>query len=147
LQSTSRDNDEVRRLFREQVPEIASGSVEIVGVAREGGCRAMVVVHASDAGVDPVGACVGRRGERIKAVSRALRGDRIHIILWSEPEQSFIGALLAPAKIKQITFDATVRRATVTLSEDTTTKLTEDGGIHLQLASRLAGWDLRLGGT
>lgn len=142
--SRSRDNDEVRRLLGEQVPEIASGAVGIVGIAREPGRLALIVVHASDADVDPVGSCVGMRGERIKSVVRALPGDRVEIIRWSESEQDFIQSLLSPAKVKQIAFDAAAHRATVTVSEGSATRLTEDGGLRLRLASRLAGWDLRL---
>ena len=142
--STSRDNDEIRRLFSEHVPEIASGAVEIVGIARETGRRAMIAVHASDTGVCPVGSCVGPRGERVKTVMRALPGDKIDIIRWSDSEQDFIRNLLAPARVEQISFDATAHRATVAVHADSTTRLTEDGGIRLRLASRLAGWDLQL---
>jgi N utilization substance protein A len=142
--STSRDNDEVRRLFGDHVPEIASGAVEIVGIARETGRRVMIAVHAPDAGVCPVGSCVGPRGERVKTVMRSLPGDKIDIVRWSDSEEDFIRNLLAPAKVEQITFDATAHRATVTVRADSTSRLTEDGGIRLRLASRLAGWDLRL---
>ena len=141
--SASRDNDEVRRLFGEHVPEIASGAVEIMGIAREKGRRVIIAVHASDPEVDSVGSCVGPRGERIKTVMRALPGDKIDIVRWSDSDQDFIRNILSPAKIKQLSFDAPGHRASVTVSGDSTS-LTMDGGIRLRLASRLAGWDLEL---
>lgn len=142
--STSRDNDEVRRLLGEHVPEIASGVVEIVGIARETGRRVMIVVHASDSGVCSVSACVGPRGERVKTIMRSLPGEKIDVIRWSDSEQDFIRNLLSPAKVEQITFDTTAHRATVKVSGEFLTTLTKDGGIRCRLASRLAGWELQL---
>ena len=144
MSTTSKDNDEVRRLFSEHVPEVASGAVEIKGIARETGRRAIVVVHASDARICPVGSCVGPTGSRVKAVVRALPGDTIDIVRWSDSLQEFIRNLLAPARVEQIAFDTAAHRATVTVVADSTAKWTNDGGIRLRLASRLAGWDLRL---
>ena len=108
--SRSRDSDEVRHLFSEHVPEIASGVVAIVEIARETGRGAMIVVYTSDAGVCPVGSCFGPRGERLKTVMRGLPSDMIDIIRWSDSEQDFIRNVLAPARVEQITFDATARR-------------------------------------
>ena len=108
--SRSRDNDEVRHLFSEHVPEIASGVVAIVEIARETGRGAMIVVYTSDAGVCPVGSCFGPRGERLKTVMRGLPSDMIDIIRWSDSEQDFIRNVLAPARVEQITFDATAHR-------------------------------------
>ncbi len=142
--SLSRDNDEVRRLFSEHVPEIAAGAVEIVGIARERGRRVMIAVRASDISVCPVGSCVGRRGERVKTVMRALPGDKIDIVRWSDSEDDFIRNLLGGSKVEEIAFDGATHRAKVTVSTDTTSRLTEDGAIRLRLASRLAGWELEL---
>jgi N utilization substance protein A len=142
--SISRDNDEIRRLFSEHVPEIASGAVEILGIARETVRRAMIAVHASDPAVCAVGSCVGPRGERIKTVMRALPGDKIDIVRWSDSEQDFIQNLLAPAKVEGISFDAAAHQAAVKVSAESMAKLTTDGGIRLRLASRLAGWDLQV---
>ena len=111
--SGSRDSDEVRHLFSEHVPEIASGVVAIVAIvaiARETGRGAMIVVYTSDAGVCPVGSCFGPRGERLKTLMRGLPSDMIGIIRWSDSEQDFIRNLLAPARVEQITFDATANR-------------------------------------
>ena len=111
--SRSRDSDEVRHLFSEHVPEIASGVVAIVAIvaiARETGRGAMIVVYTSDVGVCPVGSCFGPRGERLKTVMRGLPSDMIDIIRWSDSEQDFIRNVLAPARVEQITFDATARR-------------------------------------
>ena len=137
------DKDEVRRLLNEHVPEIASGAVEIKGIARETGQRVIIVVHAPDASVCPIGSCVGRRGERIKTVMRALPGDKIDVVKWSESTRDFIRNLIAPAKVEQLAFDTAGHRATVTVSGDST-RLTRDGGVGLRLVSRLAGWDLEL---
>src|SRR5882672_10150257 len=144
MSTPSKDNDEVRRLFSEHVPEVASGAVEIKGIARETGRQVIVVVHASDTSVCPVGSCVGLKGSRVKAVMRALPGDKIDIVRWSDSLQDFIRNLLVPAKVEQIAFDTAAHRATVTVAANSPTTLTKDGGIRLRLASRLAGWDLRL---
>ncbi len=144
MSTRSNDNDEVRRLFRVHVPEVASGAVEIKGIARETGHRAIVVVHASNAGICPVGSCVGKRGERVKTVVRALPGDKVDIVRWSDSLQDFIRNLLAPARVEHIAFDIAAHRATVTVAADSTVTLTKNGGIRLRLASRLAGWDLQL---
>jgi N utilization substance protein A len=137
------DDDEVRRLLNEHVPELVSGAVEIKGIAREMGRRVIIVVHSSDASVCPVGSCVGPRGSRIKTIMKALSGDKIDIVRWSESTRDYINNLLAPAKVEHLAFDTAKHRATVTVSGDSA-KLTTDGGIRLRLVSRLAGWDLRL---
>ena len=108
--SRSRDSDEVRHLFSEHVSEIASGVVAIVEIARETGRGAMIVVYTSDAGVCPVGSCFGPRGERLKTVMRGLPSDMIDLVRCSDSEQDFIRNLLAPARVEQITFDATAHR-------------------------------------
>jgi N utilization substance protein A len=141
MSARSKDNDEVRRFLHAHVPEIASGAVQIKGVEREAGQRAIVAVHASNDGICAVGACAGLRGEHIKALVRALSGDTVEIMRWSESVSDYIRNLLAPARVEQIDFDTEAHRATVTVSGDTT-RLTQDGGVRLRLASRLAGWDL-----
>jgi len=143
MSTRAKDNDEVRRLFHEHVPEVASGAVEIKGIAREAGRRSVVVVHSADAKVCPVGSCVGPRGSRVKTVMRALPGDKIDIVRWSDSLQDFVRNLLVPARVEQIAFDTAAHKATVTVSADSTT-LTKDGGIRLRLASRLVSWDLQL---
>jgi len=141
--STSRDNDEVRRLLIEQVPEITSGEVEIIGIAREVGQWAIIVVHAPVNGVDPVGACVGRRGERIKSITNGLGGGTIDIIRWSDSTEEYIRNLLLPLNVKHITFEDTTHRARVTVRADSVA-LKHANPIRLRLASRLAGWELEL---
>jgi N utilization substance protein A len=143
LSESSNNHAEIRRIFDEHIPEIAAGIIQIKEIARETGRRVIVVVHSSDDCPDPIGYCVGLRGSRIKAMMRLLLGERIDVVRWSESLQDYIRNLLAPAKVEQLTFDATAHRATVAVSGDTTT-LTSDGGIRLILASRLAGWDLHL---
>jgi len=141
------DNLELRRILSEHVPEIASGAVEIKGIAREAGQRSIVAVHASDARVCPVGSCVGRRGEIVKSVMRALPGDKIDIVRWSESLHDFVRNLLAPAKVEHISFDTAAHFATVKVSAGSAERLTGDGGVKLRLASRLVGWDLRVNET
>ncbi len=140
----SKDNDDVRRLLSEHIPEVANGAVEIKGIAREAGQRSIVAVHALETNICPVGSCVGPRGLRVKSVMRALPGDKIDIVRWSDSLQDFIRNILAPAKIEQLVFDTATHRATVKVSVDSVTMLTKDGGIRLRLASRLVGWDLQL---
>jgi N utilization substance protein A len=101
--SASRDNDDIRRLFSEHVPEIASGAVSIVGIAREKGLRVMVAVSASTDSVCPVGSCVGMKGERVKTIMKKLPGDKIDLVRWADTEEDFIRNLLAPAKVERIT--------------------------------------------
>jgi N utilization substance protein A len=139
-------NYEVRRLLNEHVPEIASGVVEIKGIAREAGRHVIIVVHAQDGSVCPVGSCVGRRGLRIKTVMKALPGDKINVVRWSESAGEYIRNLLAPVKVEEVLFDTAGHRATVAVSGDST-RLTADEGVVLRLASRLVGWDLQLTGT
>src|SRR5437867_2596218 len=99
MSTPSQDNDEVRRLLSEHVPELADGAVEVKGIARELGRRCIVAVHSSDAKICPVGACVGRRGERIKSMVRALPGDKVDIVRWADSLHDFIQNLLTPAKV------------------------------------------------
>lgn len=138
------DSDEVRRLCRKHVPEVASGSVEIKGIAREVGRRAIVAVHASNRSVCPVGSCVGHRGVRAKTVEAALPGDKLIIVRWSESVEEFLRNLLPPARVERMVFDEAAHRATITVASESASRLSADGGMVLQLASRLIGWDLRL---
>jgi transcription termination/antitermination protein NusA len=142
--NTPQDDEEIRRLLREHVPEIASGAVEIVGIAREKGQRVMIAVHSATGSICPVGSCVGPRGERIETVTKYLSGDKIDVVRWAASEQVFIRNLLAPSRVDQIAFDPTAHRATLSVPADSMTRLTEDGGVRLRLASRLSGWSLEL---
>jgi transcription termination/antitermination protein NusA len=137
------DNAEIRRLLHEHVPEVASGVVEIKAIAREAGWRSMIAVHSAEPGVCPVSSCVGQNGVRVKAIVKA-SGDQLNIIKWSNSIEEFIRNILSPARIEQINFDTAAHQATITVSSESATTLTNDGGRRLGLASRLAGWDLRL---
>ena len=93
----------VKRLFELEVPEIASGLVEIKSIAREAGSRTKLAVYASQDGIDPVGACVGTRGARVGAVVNELHGEKMDIIVWSEDPAKFVAAALSPADVKSVT--------------------------------------------
>ena len=93
----------VKRLFELEVPEIASGLVEIKSIAREAGSRTKIAVFASQDGIDPVGACVGTRGARVGAVVNELHGEKMDIIVWSEDPAKFVASALSPADVKSVT--------------------------------------------
>ncbi len=95
----------VRRLFEVEVSEIADRTVEIQGIAREAGYRTKIAVHSADEKVDPVGACVGMRGSRVKNIVRELNNEKVDIIRWSADPKEFVLEALKPAKIKSVTLD------------------------------------------
>lgn len=136
------DNEEVYRLFHEQVPELASGIVEIKAVARERGCRCMVAVYSADERIDPVGACAGEQGIRLKPIVRQLSGEHIDIIRWSDSPQTFIKNTLAPLIIRSIDLDAACSCATVRVLAQADRHAVDP--VRLRLTSRLTGWELRL---
>jgi N utilization substance protein A len=110
----SRSNpDFVRRLFELEVSEINDHTVEIRGIAREPGFRSKIAVQSKDEKVDPVGACVGMRGIRVKNIVRELSGEKIDIVRWNEDIKSFVTNALAPAKLTRMTLDEHARTVTV----------------------------------
>lgn len=136
-------------LFKTEVPEMASGVVEVKGIVREPGSRAKIAVHSSDDHVDPVGALVGQRGVRVAVVTSELGGEKIDVVEWSENPADFVKEALKPAQILNITLNEDENRAEVTVADDQQSLAIGRGGQNVRLAARLTGWkiDIRsLGG-
>jgi N utilization substance protein A len=137
----SRRSDElIRGLFELEVPEIADGLVVIRGVAREPGYRAKIAVESRVNGVDPVGACVGPRGSRVRMVVSELRGEKIDIIPFNEEPARFVAKALAPAKVREVYVDDDNRQATVIVPDGELSLAIGKEGLNARLAHRLTGW-------
>lgn len=134
--------DFIRRLFEQEVPEIAEEIIEIRAIAREAGYRTKVAVASLDEKVDPVGACVGVRGSRIKNIVDELGGEKIDIVRWSDSSQVFITNGLMPAKVSEIALCFELGRATVVVDEDQLSLAIGKHGQNVRLAARLTGWDI-----
>ena len=134
--------DFIRRLFEVEVPEIAENIIEIKALAREAGYRTKVAVLSADDKVDPVGACVGVRGSRIKSIVDELGGEKIDIVRWNESSQTLITNALAPAKVSEIALCFELGKATVVVDEDQLSLAIGKHGQNVRLAARLTGWDI-----
>ena len=129
----------VKRLFELNVPEIASGIVEIKSVAREAGSRTKLAVHAVDENLDPVGTCVGPRGARVAAVVNELRGEKMDIVVWSEDPAQFVAAALAPADVVSVTPIEGEKAFRVLVPDDQLSLAIGKEGQNARLAARLTG--------
>jgi N utilization substance protein A len=134
--------DFIRRLFESEVPEIAEGIIEVRALAREAGYRSKVAVMSLDDKVDPVGACVGVRGSRIKNIVDELGGEKIDIVRWNESSQILVANALMPAKVSEIALCFELGRATVVVEEDQLSLAIGKHGQNVRLAARLTGWDI-----
>jgi N utilization substance protein A len=134
--------DFIRRLFDMEVPEIAENIIEIRALAREAGYRTKVAVVSLDDKVDPVGACVGVRGSRIKNIVDELGGEKIDIVRWNDSSQVLITNALMPAKVSEIALCFELGRATVVVNEDQLSLAIGKHGQNVRLAARLTGWDI-----
>jgi len=132
--------DFVRRLFEMEVSEIADGTMEIRGIAREAGYRSKVAVISHDERVDPVGACVGIRGMRVKNIVRELNGEKIDIVRWSDDIKTLVINALAPAKLKHVETDEPTHTVTVTVDADQLSLAIGKRGQNARLTSKLIGW-------
>jgi N utilization substance protein A len=137
----------IEKLFELEVPEIASGVVEIKAIAREAGSRSKVAVASNDPNIDPVGSCVGQRGIRVSAVINELGGENIDIIMWSDEEEKLIANALSPAKVLNVDLDEAHRIATVDVSEDQLSLAIGKRGQNVRLAAELTGWKIDVKGT
>ncbi|TMA43088.1 MAG: transcription termination/antitermination protein NusA [Deltaproteobacteria bacterium] len=129
-------------LFRQEVPEIYEGIVEVKGAAREPGGRAKIAVVSHDRDVDPVGACVGMRGTRVQAVVQELRGEKIDIVPWTSDPAEYVCRALAPAKVSKIIMDEDEHAMEVIVPDDQLSLAIGKKGQNVRLASRLTGWKL-----
>jgi len=134
----------VRRLFEAEVNEISDRTVEIRGIAREAGFRTKVAVWSSDPKVDPVGACVGMRGARVKNIVRELNNEKVDIIRWSEDPKELVREALKPAELRSITVDEAAKVVHVTVDEADLSKAIGRKGQNARLSSRLMGWDVQV---
>jgi transcription termination/antitermination protein NusA len=137
----SRRNPElIKKLFELEVPEIADKLVEITGVAREPGWRSKIAVVSHADGVDPVGACVGPRGSRVRMVVSELRGEKIDIIPYNEEPARFVAKALSPARVREVLVDDETKEATVIVPDDQLSLAIGRDGQNARLAARLTGW-------
>lgn len=133
----------LKELFKREVPEIVSGTVEIKQVVREPGERAKIAVFSSQGGVDPVGACVGQKGVRVQTVTDELGGqEKIDIIQWNEDQKVFLISALSPAKIQSVEINEDEGRAIITVEESQAPLAIGRNGVNVNLASRLTGYDI-----
>ena len=130
----------IKELFELEVPEIADGLVEIVGVAREPGYRSKIAVISHADGVDPVGACVGPRGSRVRMVVSELRGEKIDIIPFNEEPARFVAKALSPARVREVLVDDETKEATVIVPDDQLSLAIGREGQNARLAAKLTGW-------
>src|ERR1700751_622263 len=135
-----RDPELIKKLFELEVPEIADGLVEITGVAREPGYRSKIAVVSHVDGVDPVGACVGPRGSRVRMVVSELRGEKIDIIPYNDEPARFVAKALSPARVREVLVDDDERQATVIVPDDQLSLAIGRDGQNARLAARLTGW-------
>ena len=130
----------IKRLFELEVPEISDGIVEIKACAREPGHRTKIAVSSNDATIDPVGACVGARGARVRMVVNELRGEKIDIVPFSDDPSEFVTRALSPAKIKEVKVDEETGTATVVVPDYQLSLAIGKEGQNARLAARMTGW-------
>jgi N utilization substance protein A len=130
----------IKRLFELEVPEISSGVVEIKAAAREPGHRTKIAVWSNDPNVDPVGACVGARGARVRMVTNELRGEKVDIVPFSDEPREFVMRALQPAKVKEVHLDDLTGTATVVVHDFQLSLAIGKEGQNARLAARLTGW-------
>lgn len=131
-------------LFRQEVPEIEQGLLEIKSCARDPGSRAKIAVVSHDKRVDPIGTCVGVRGSRVTAVTNELAGERVDIVLWSEDPAQFVIGALAPANVQSIVVDEERHAMDVVVDEENLAIAIGRGGQNVRLASELTGWRINI---
>lgn len=130
------------QLFSEEVPEIAEGVVQIMGVCREPGSRAKIAVSSSESDVDPVGACVGMKGSRVQNVVQELQGEKIDIVPWSPDPARFVSNALAPAQVSMVVVDEGRKTLLVVAPDDQLSLAIGRQGQNVRLASKLLGWNI-----
>jgi N utilization substance protein A len=130
------------KLFSVEVSEISDGTIEIKGIAREPGFRTKMAVYSRDPKVDPVGACVGLRGQRVKNIVRELNNEKVDVIPWSSDIKLFVTKALEPAKLKTVELDEKGKRLKILVSEDQLSLAIGKRGQNARLTSKLTGWEV-----
>ena len=134
--------DLIRRLFELEVPEVYDGIVEVKAVSREPGTRSKVAVASLEQHLDPVGACVGPKGTRVRTVVSELRGERIDVVLWDKDPAKYVANALSPAKVTRVLADTENQYATVIVPDDQLSLAIGKEGQNARLAARLTGWHI-----
>ena len=132
----------VKRLFELEVPEIYDGTVEVKSIAREAGSRTKLAVWSADSNVDPIGACVGPRGQRVNNIVEELKGEKVDIIKWSENPSEYIAAALSPADVVSVTVHAASKSCRVVVPDDQLSLAIGKEGQNARLAAKLTGWKI-----
>ena len=132
------------KLFSVEVSEISDGTIEIKGIAREPGFRTKMAVYSRDPKVDPVGACVGMRGQRVKNIVRELNNEKEDVIPWSSDIKAFVTKALEPAKVKTIELDERAKRIRILVSEDQLSLAIGKRGQNARLTEKLIGWGVEI---
>jgi N utilization substance protein A len=135
------------KLFETEAPEIAAGTVEIKGIAREAGSRSKVAVVSHDPHIDPIGSMVGQRGVRVSTVTSELSGEKIDIVEWNEDPAIFIEEALSPAEVVSLELDERDHRVIVTVTPDEQSLAIGKGGQNVRLAAKLTGWKIDIKST
>jgi transcription termination/antitermination protein NusA len=134
----------VRRLFETEVAEIADRTVEIKAIAREAGHRTKVAVHSDNEKVDPVGACVGMKGARVKNIVRELNNEKVDIIRWSSDMRELVQEALKPARLRTVTLDVKRKSVEVRVDNDQLSLAIGKRGQNARLTARLTGWEINI---
>ena len=134
--------DFVRRLFELEVPEVYDGVVEIRSIAREPGIRSKVAVQSIDRRLDPVGACVGPRGSRVRSVVSELKGERVDVVQWSDDPARCVAEALSPARVNRVIIEEDNHHATAIVPDDQLSLAIGKEGQNARLAARLTGWHI-----
>jgi len=136
----------LKRLFEIEVPEVYNGVVEIKAIAREAGYRSKVAVFSTQEGIDPVGSCIGIRGNRIQSIVNELQGEKIDVVPWDNDPKAFIGKALSPSEVVHVELEPNAQTATVVVPDRQLSLAIGKEGQNARLASRLAGWRLDIKG-
>jgi len=136
----------LKRLFEIEVPEVYNGVVEIKAIAREAGFRSKVAVFSTQTGIDPVGSCIGIRGNRIQSIVNELQGEKIDVVPWDNDPKAFIGKALSPSEVVHVELNPSAQTATVIVPDRQLSLAIGKEGQNARLASRLSGWRLDIKG-
>jgi N utilization substance protein A len=140
----------VQEIFKQEIPEIRDGVIEIKGLAREAGFRSKVAVFTADPSIDPIGSCIGQRGSRINTIIEELGGEKIDVVQFSDNHEQFVAKALSPAKVLKVSLDEKEKTAEVLVISDQFSLAIGRNGQNVRLASQLTGWKIKVkeeGGT
>jgi len=139
---SDKDTGAIARLFSQEIPEVAAGSIQIRAIARKPGFRSKLALHSQDTHIDCIGVCVGVRGFHIKNIVDELGGERIHLIRWHDAPEQLIANALQPARIEKVLLHPAEHRAVVMVKPDQVSLVLGRRGENRQLASELCGWQI-----